>query len=56
MKGWKTWTGVAIVGAMLEALSKVDPDLTVCNQVAGLLYAIGGGLGLIGLGHKIEKR
>ena len=49
MKGWKTWTGAALVGiaAVLEFLGK--PGLS-----SGLMM-MGASLGLVGIGHKIEK-
>jgi len=57
MKGWKTWLGViggigtgvgVIVGGLLS--DPIDPD----KIWAGLLM-ISGALGLVGVGHKIEK-
>ena len=49
MKGWKTWAGAAIigVGAGLEVLGY--------GEVAKAAMAFGGALGIIGVGHKIEK-
>jgi len=49
MSGWKTWAAAAIVagGAILEFLGY--------GELAKLLYGAGGAIGLVGLGHKIEK-
>jgi hypothetical protein len=49
MKGWKTWTGAGIVaaGAVLTYFGM--------DEVAKALIGLGGALGLIGLGHKVEK-
>ncbi len=49
MKGWKTWSGAVIVaaGAVLEYLGY--------PEIAKTLMALGAALGLIGIGHKIEK-
>lgn len=50
MKGWKTWTGALIIG--VSAVVKHFGYL----EVADLLLGVGTALGLIGVGHKIEKR
>lgn len=49
MKGWKTWAGVAIIGlsAGLEAAGY--------SEYAKILAMVGGALGLVGVGHKVEK-
>ena len=49
MKGWKTWAGAAIIGAgaILEYMGH--------GGVADALIMLGAALGLVGLGHKIEK-
>lgn len=50
MKGWKTWASAAMVAvaAVLEYLGHSD--------VAQLLLVSGGAFGLVGLGHKMEKK
>lgn len=50
MSGWKTWAGAAIVvvAAGLEATGN--------PEYAKILTLIGGALGLVGIGHKIEKQ
>ena len=50
MKGWKTWTAAGIVA--LSAILK----FMGYEEVAGAILALGGSLGLVGLGHKIEKK
>lgn len=49
MKGWKTWTGAALVaaGAVARFLDH--------QEIAELILGLGAALGLIGLGHKLEK-
>lgn len=49
MKGWKTWlaAGVVAAGAVLEFLGY--------PEIAKALLALGGAIGLWGIGHKIEK-
>lgn len=49
MKGWKTWAGAALIAisAGLGALGY--------TEIASLVLTVGGALGLVGLGHKIEK-
>ena len=57
MSGWKTWasgivtfcTGVVMIGNGLLS-DPVDP-----NQIYAGLLTCGGALGIIGIGHKIEK-
>lgn len=56
MKGWKTWAAaLALIlpgaGMILGGLAN-DFDLAAIKEGAIL---IGGGLGMIGIGHKIEK-
>lgn len=50
MMGWKTWSGALIV--IISALSRYFGYL----EIADLLLATGTAFGLVGLGHKIEKR
>jgi len=49
MRGYKTWIAAAIVaaGAVLTFLGYED--------LSKAIMGLGGALGLIGLGHKIEK-
>jgi len=49
MKGWKTWAGAALigVGAALKAMGY--------EQYAEIVLALGAALGLVGVGHKLEK-
>jgi hypothetical protein len=49
MKGWKTWAGAAIIAgsAILQYFGYSD--------FAGVLISFGAALGIVGLGHKIEK-
>ena len=49
MNGWKTWTGAGLValGAVLEYFGM--PEFST------VVITLGGALGLVGLGHKIEK-
>lgn len=49
MHGWKTYTAAFIVAGGAAATALGHPE------IARVLYAIGGALGLVGLGHKIEK-
>lgn len=51
MKGWKTWAGAVIVAvsAGLEALGGEY------SQYAKILVMVGGALGIVGIGHKVEK-
>lgn len=58
MGGWKTWAGALAVGAIaaaqgLEAAGIIPPG--TANTVSIVLGSIGGALGLVGLGHKLEK-
>ncbi len=49
MKGWKTWAGAALVAAsaVLGYLGE--------QGLAEALLGVGAALGLVGVGHKIEK-
>lgn len=49
MHGWKTWAGAGFIaaGAVLEYFGYSD--------LAKGILMVGGALGLVGLGHKIEK-
>ena len=50
MKGWKTWAAAAIV-ALAAAVGYFGyPD------IATAILTLGGAFGLVGLGHKLEKR
>ncbi len=50
MKGWKTWLGVAVVaiGAGLNQAGMVELAQTV--------MAVGAAIGVVGIGHKLEKK
>ncbi len=50
MKGWKTWSAAGFIGgsAILRYFERDD--------LAELLLVVGGALGVVGLGHKIEKK
>lgn len=58
MGGWKTW--VAAIGTILTGLGMIATALTkegglsFENIQAGIL-TVTGGLGMIGLGHKLDK-
>ena len=49
MSGWKTWAAVGMI-----AISGILRYMGMTIE-ADLLIAIAGGMGLVGLGHKIEK-
>ena len=49
MKGWKTITGALIIGAG-AALKFLGYD-----GIAETVMAVGGALGLVGVGHKLDK-
>ncbi len=49
MKGWKTWGGALLIAGS-TALRFFGHD-----EVADLAMSVGAGLGLVGIGHKIEK-
>ena len=59
MTGWKTkWGGItAIIGGLGLCMSAItfDPFCIDGTKFAAGVTAIGGGLELIGVGHKIEK-
>ena len=58
MRGWKTW--VAAIGTILTGLGMIasglskDGGFSFENVQAGIL-TVTGGLGMIGLGHKMDK-
>lgn len=49
MSGWKTWLGVAVItiGAGLNAAGEV--------ALAKTVMAVGMAIGVVGIGHKLEK-
>lgn len=49
MRGWKTWTGAGLVAASAVLGYLGEPE-----AAKGLL-GLGAALGIIGVGHKIEK-
>ena len=49
MKGWKTWTG-----AILIAASGILHTVGL-TEIANLITTIGAAIGIVGIGHKIEK-
>lgn len=51
MRGWKTWTGAATIG-LSAALKAVGGEYA---QYAEILVMVGGALGVVGIGHKVEK-
>lgn len=57
MGGWKTWAGVGLtmlsggVGAIVPAIS--DPG--TAQTIVTIMQTVGVGLGMLGIGHKIEK-
>ncbi len=55
MGGWKTWTGA--LGLIFTGLGLIFTDISNAStdHLAAGLLSIFGGLGMIGLGHKIEK-
>ena len=58
MRGWKTWTGVAllVVAGALRALASVEVlPVVVSEALIEALFLVGGAFGLVGLGSKIEK-
>jgi len=57
MNGWKTWTGAAVVFAAggLAALTEAYPECQMLKMAAIFLAGGGGGLGLVGLGHKLDR-
>jgi len=50
MKGWKTWAAAALIGGVAAAeYMGMDPAL------GKLILGLAAALGVVGLGHKIEK-
>lgn len=49
MKGWKTWAGAGLI-AMSAILKYFGKD-----ELGDMVLTLGAGLGLIGVGHKVEK-
>lgn len=49
MKGWKTWAGVILIGlsAALKAAGQED--------YSQILTLLGTTMGLVGIGHKLDK-
>lgn len=50
MKGWKTYTGAAIV-----ALGSILPLFGVDESICDAIKTIGGALATVGVGHKLDK-
>lgn len=57
MKGWKTWTGAGLVflSGGLSAFANVLPEFSWLGTLSQAVMAAGTALGLVGVGHKIEK-
>ena len=57
MKGWKTW--VAGIGTILTGLGMIAAGVTKegfsLEAVKGGALTVWAGMGVIGIGHKIEK-
>ncbi len=49
MTGWKTWGGAAVL-AIAAGL-----EVRGYEQFAAALMTVGAALGMVGIGHKIEK-
>lgn len=49
MKGWKTWAGALLVGAS-GVMKYMGHD-----ALAEAILMVGAAVGLIGIGHKLEK-
>lgn len=49
MKGWKTWAGAIVIGI------GAGLDAAGYGQWAQVAMMAGAALGLVGIGHKIEK-
>ena len=58
MKGWKTWTSVALTGiiAVLQALEgfNVVPS-GIANTISLVIAPIAAMFGLTGIGHKADR-
>ena len=52
MKGWKTWTGVILLG-LSNVAQMLWPDLGM--TIIELTNALGGLFVLVGIAHKVEK-
>jgi hypothetical protein len=50
MGGWKVWAGAGViaVSAILRYFGQ--------NEIADLVITVGMAIGLVGVGHKIEKK
>ena len=57
MKGWKTWAAAigAILGGAALVLKGVTADSLDFESIKQGVAAIVAGLGLWGIGHKVEK-
>ena len=55
MTGWKTWAAAGIAGVIAVLQAIPAEALPWAAQAVPVLIAIGTALGLVGLGHKIEK-
>lgn len=57
MKGWKTWLGmgITVLAGALMSLGKAYPEIQWAEPVGDGLLLVGGSLGIVGVGHKIEK-
>jgi len=49
MKGWKTWTGAALVAG--SAVARYFGQV----EIAELLLGVGAAVSTIGIAHKVEK-
>ena len=56
MTGWKTWVAgaIAILGGLL-AIAQMLMGEASGTGISDAITMIAGGLGMIGIGHKIEK-
>jgi sulfite exporter TauE/SafE len=57
MKGWKTWAAAIgmILGGLGQIVGEVSNDSWSFESVQAGYAMIMAGLGLIGIGHKVEK-
>ena len=57
MEGWKTWTGAAVIFLSGGLMSFADllPQYYWLSSIAQAIMSAGAALGLVGLGHKVEK-